>query len=362
MHSTDEVPKVANTYAFTFAHETKAWVKEQPNSGIRGSLSDDHVPYILGYPLMVGNKDLQLYSGFNNEDRGISRVLMHYVSNFAKSGDPSKPFPMSTESTIEDRFHSTPWPQYNQASREAYLEISDRPRVKNYYRNSYVGFWTQFLPRLNRRGEDDDKVPEEHNFLPDHFNKHSFFGVVRPYSSFHNEPFPPPPLPPTPLPKDVMVKKPPTTVAPKDERLDGKTDVKVAEYSNALALTVAVGAGFLVLNMILFCAISKTCADRNRKSKKQLKYQSYTTGHPNTEINYIPNSPLNQQEPLLANSSKSSTPGVIRPSGPTISPTCPRHGRAAQIAMLAASRANSVGSSLTFGATTAGPTLEEVQV
>jgi hypothetical protein len=31
---------------------------------------------------------------------------------------------MSTQSTIEDRFHGIPWPQFNQASREAYLEIS----------------------------------------------------------------------------------------------------------------------------------------------------------------------------------------------------------------------------------------------
>lgn len=44
-------------FRFVFAHETKAWVREQPSSGIRGSLSDDHVPYILGYPLSVEAKD-----------------------------------------------------------------------------------------------------------------------------------------------------------------------------------------------------------------------------------------------------------------------------------------------------------------
>lgn len=44
---------------------------------------------------------------------------------------------------------------------------------------------------------------QEHHFLPNHFKRESFFGTVRPYASYANEPFPPPPLPPTPLPKSI---------------------------------------------------------------------------------------------------------------------------------------------------------------
>lgn len=78
---------------------------------------------------------------------------------------------------------------------------ADRPRVKNYLRNSFVGFWNNFIPKLNR-GSKDNGVPEEHNHLPNHFDRHSFYGVVRPYASYHNIPFPPPPMPPpTPFPK-----------------------------------------------------------------------------------------------------------------------------------------------------------------
>ena len=65
---------------------------------------------------------------------------------------------MSSQSSIEDRFQGLPWPQFSSQTREAYLEISNRPRVKNYYRNSNVQFWNGFIPILNRRGEKD--VPE----------------------------------------------------------------------------------------------------------------------------------------------------------------------------------------------------------
>jgi hypothetical protein len=62
-------------------------------------------------------------SGYTADDRAISRVMMNYVANFVRSGDPTKPRPRSAESSIEDRFYGTPWPQYSQATREAYMEI-----------------------------------------------------------------------------------------------------------------------------------------------------------------------------------------------------------------------------------------------
>jgi hypothetical protein len=82
----------------------------------------------------------------------------------------------------------------------------------------------------------------------------------------------------------------------------------------------------------------------------------------------LPRKSIHEQEPLLTNNSKSSTPAMMRPPG--ISPTCPRHGRAAQAQMMFSqqqhqqqhpSRTNSIGSALTLG-TNMGPQLEEVQV
>lgn len=177
MHSADEVRKEANTFMFVFGHETRSWMNEQPNSGLRGSLTGDHIPYIFGYPLATGDKEDKLYSGFSAEDRGISQVMMHYVANFVKSGDPSKPNSMQKSFPMGDAFHATAWPQFDEPNREAYLEITDRPRVKNYYRNARVGFWTSLVPALHFAGKEGGDVPEEHHFLPDHFRKDSFSEV-----------------------------------------------------------------------------------------------------------------------------------------------------------------------------------------
>ncbi|KIH67988.1 Carboxylesterase [Ancylostoma duodenale] len=130
MHSADEVRKEANTFMFVFGHETRSWMNEQPNSGLRGSLSGDHIPYIFGYPLANSDKEEKLFSGFGAEDRGVSQVLMHYVANFVKSGDPSKPSMMPKSFPIGEAFASTAWPQFDQPNREAYLEINLIPSIE----------------------------------------------------------------------------------------------------------------------------------------------------------------------------------------------------------------------------------------
>uniref|UniRef100_A0A183EBR2 Col_cuticle_N domain-containing protein n=1 Tax=Gongylonema pulchrum TaxID=637853 RepID=A0A183EBR2_9BILA len=89
--------------------------------------------------------------------------------------------------------------------------------------------------------------------LPNHFKRDSFFGVVRPYANYANEPFPPPPLPPTPLPK--AIKK--LTTAASTEASSDKTPstpvpfVKAAQNSTMLSVTVAVGSGLLFLNICI---------------------------------------------------------------------------------------------------------------
>uniref|UniRef100_A0A915D9S0 Carboxylesterase type B domain-containing protein n=1 Tax=Ditylenchus dipsaci TaxID=166011 RepID=A0A915D9S0_9BILA len=369
MHSTDEVPKNSNTFLFLFSHETKGWTREQPySSGIRGSLSDEHIPYILA-----------------------TLCCLLYKTKMRSS----KTQAMSTETTIEDRFHGTPWPQYTPVTREAYLEITDRPG--------------SFIPQLNRGSKE---VPEEHNFLPDHFNKNSFYEIY-----YHHS---------------FTIRQHPKTLA-KDKNA---VDVKKSE-NYSLVITVAVGIGLLVLNLCVYAIMFRKCCERKRKSKKHLKYQSYTTGHP--DVSYLPANSLGQQlpppppplaanlstddtshannfttfdaglnsmrnssishhhervnlpassfsatnenemlnngagasqqyrgnlheqEPLLAGAnSKSSTPGLVGVRA-GISPTCPRHGRAAQLLM--ASRANSVGSTTAYTMGQApSATLEEVQV
>ncbi|VDM38386.1 unnamed protein product [Toxocara canis] len=415
LHSIEENHRDSNTFMFVFSHETRQWMDEQPNSGIRGSISGDHIPYILGYPLSNKNKEEQLYSGFNTEDRGIARVMMHFVSNFVKSGDPLKPVSLAADFPIEERFHGTAWPQFNQANREAYLEISDRPRVKNYYRNAQVGFWNGFIPQLHTAGREGVPIPEEHNFLPNHFKRDSFFGTVRPYGGYANDPFPPPPLPPTPLPKELKKLTTPkaTTPPPTTKPSTPAPFVNVTQNSTMLSVTVAVGCGLLFLNICIGFGLYRQCSKREESKKKlQLQYQTYTANHqPGGDINYNLNSPMNQQlsmmppppppplshHPSIANSTvghnmevpsqieydacrptyhnyseshastltrsnfqeqepllSSNNKGPTVPLRPGVSPTCPRHGRAAMA--LASGRNNAMGPP------NSGPTLEEIQV
>ncbi|MFH4974303.1 hypothetical protein AB6A40_001012 [Gnathostoma spinigerum] len=412
LHSLEGTEQTSRTYMFHFAHETRHYMEEQPHSGIRGSLSGDYLPYIFGYPLSETISDSKLYGGFSSEDRGLTRALMHYISNFVKSGDPLRPVPMSATLPVESRFHSTSWPQFNQITRESYLEISDRPRVKNYYRNERVGFWNGFIPQLHNPGHSDIQVPEEHHFLPHHFKRDSFFGHVRPYASYANDPFPPPPIPPAPIPKELIK----TTVQPKpvetDKTVDQKkTPVRVtstAQYSTMLSVTVAVGCGFLFLNICVFLGLYRQC-DRQKRSKKkfQLQYQTYTGNHqPNIDAAYGMSSPMNPQMSLMslpppppvrrhtttasglmtnksmeaslhmdqnpynsfsakfneARLNNNKTSATLREQGDGtamrsgVSPTCPRHGRAALAMGIGTSRKSVNGNS------GSGPTLEEIEV
>uniref|UniRef100_A0A0K0E037 COesterase domain-containing protein n=1 Tax=Strongyloides stercoralis TaxID=6248 RepID=A0A0K0E037_STRER len=382
MHSTDEQPKSGATYFFLFSYETKSWTKEYATNGIRGSLTGDHIPYILGYPLLDKRNDQSIYSGFSNKDKNIAKIMMNYIGNFVKSGDPTKPKSFNRDSSIEVRFENIIWPQFNQANREAYLEITaDQPRIKNYYRNNYVGFWSEFIPQLVNSGKDSN-IPEEHGFLQDFFNRNSFFGNVRHYGNYRNEPFPPPPMPPIPIPQEILnnlsnQQKANNNSGDKENSTPPPTVVKAnseeySKYSSILSLIVVVGCGMLVLN-VCFCLGLKRQYDKHQKPNKSplASYQRYNSSHHsqsgNDMLGYIQNSPV--REPLLSSTNKQQINTFLRPG---ISPTCPKHGRSTAIAMelgnVNGSNSNS-NSTLRYNSTgnhnsqlTSGPLLEEVQV
>ncbi|VDD96747.1 unnamed protein product [Enterobius vermicularis] len=300
----------STTYMFVFTHETKSQMKEKPNSGIIGSITGDHLPYIFGYPLW--NAEGKLYYDFSEIDKGISRVMMNYISNFVRSGDPSKPQDISPVTAVEEKYGHVPWLPFNQANREPYIEIADRPRARNYYRNAHVGFWNDFLPHLFTPNRDDIIIPEEHNYLPDHFKKDTFYGVVRPHAPFLNEPFIAPPPSPPPLPNakklstlqqktktdvtEILSASPVTT--PKPSLVTAVNEATVGQNSTMLSVTVAVGCGLLLLNICVGLGLYRQCNNRRdeSKNKPQLQYQSYAANlQPGGELNYSLNTPLGQQ-------------------------------------------------------------------
>uniref|UniRef100_A0A0N5AJH8 COesterase domain-containing protein n=1 Tax=Syphacia muris TaxID=451379 RepID=A0A0N5AJH8_9BILA len=416
---------------FVFTHETKSQMKEKPNSGIFGSITGDHIPYIFGYPLLnfeeQVNSDLfvlrilKLYSDFTEIDKGISRVMMNYISNFVRSGDPSKPQDLTPLSSVEEKYGHVPWLQFNQANRESYIEIADRPRARNYYRNARVGFWNEFLPQLFTPVREDIAVPEEHNYLPDHFKKDTFYGVVRPHAPFLNEPFIAPPPSPPPFPNIKRLTTPAAITTAKPSQPISSNEVTVTQNSTMLSVTVAVGCGLLLLNICVGLGLYRQCNNRRDESKKklQLQYQSYATNmQPNSDLNYGIATPLGQQqleimppihmqnhfpsidntsmehhnsevsshveydlcrqnyqtynnsqqnplttnffeqEPLLPLNNKTGSSTGSTHLRTAVSPSCPKHGRAA---MLATTSAHSTTLQNPASAN-AAPTLEEIQV
>ncbi|KAL3075188.1 hypothetical protein niasHS_013411 [Heterodera schachtii] len=294
----EEKKSSANTFFFVFAHEAN---NDQPSAGLRGSFTGDHLPYILGSPLV---EDYWMRNGEENneqftvEDKQLSRVMITYVTNFVKSGDPTRPHPMLPLSSLEDRFQGIPWPQFSASTREAYMEISkDRPRMKNYYRNSFIQFWSGFVPVLNQMGGKD--VSEDHHLLPSHFDRTTFFGVPRPFGAISNIPFPPPPPPPppTPFPKELHDKmmaqgaanaafsttKRPGTESGESQKYPSKMPdngiiSKTAEFNPNWGWMVLIGITLTVVNLCILIAISRKCIRQHSEGKKKFQYQSYASG------------------------------------------------------------------------------------
>ncbi|VDN19477.1 unnamed protein product [Gongylonema pulchrum] len=167
--------------------------------------------------------------------------------------------------------------------------------------------------------------------MPNHFKRDSFFGVVRPYANYANEPFPPPPLPPTPLPKAIKKLTTGLRMQPSLHcfigcvagRCDSSAEmyaastetssdkipstpvpfVKAAQNSTMLSVTVAVGSGLLFLNICIGLGLyrqvrsdllQKESAKLSReetKKKLQLQYQTYAVNHQTgtNDINYMNN-------------------------------------------------------------------------
>jgi neuroligin len=91
LHAGEDGNKQSNTFVYVFAHETRSWDRGDSATRIRGAITGEDLPYILGYPLWnKRDADDFLYpSQFSSEDSAMSRVMMRYVSNFVKSGSVS---------------------------------------------------------------------------------------------------------------------------------------------------------------------------------------------------------------------------------------------------------------------------------
>ncbi|XP_034556606.1 bile salt-activated lipase-like isoform X2 [Notolabrus celidotus] len=136
---------------------TYSYVFSQPSrlSGVTfpswmGADHADDVSYVFGKPFTT-------IIGYVQSHRDVSRYMMNYWTNFAKTGDPNK-----GESV------PTTWPEFPSPGHK-YLEINsdmDEDYVRQELRLPFVNFWTVVLPKLSeanfeQKASANASVPEE---------------------------------------------------------------------------------------------------------------------------------------------------------------------------------------------------------
>lgn len=164
-----------------------------------------------------------------------------------------------------------------------------KPKVKDHYHAHRLSFWLHLFPQLHSAGSAN--VSSEHHLLDDHNNPNSYAGAVRqiPFSlskTKESEPTASPLFPSTTWngsgnKMNILLNTlqpnhqtttesstfPTTTVNITDSLA---VVMQQGQFTAALSVTIAVGASFLILNILIFAGIYYQ-RDRNRAEEDHQK-------------------------------------------------------------------------------------------
>ncbi|XP_028317973.1 bile salt-activated lipase-like [Gouania willdenowi] len=121
------------TYSFLFSEPNRLGGVITPFPSWMGADHADDLQYVFGKPFTTP-------LGYWPRHRDVSRYMISYWTNFAKTGDPN----------IGDLSVPVPWPRFTSEGHR-YLDIShktDHNSVGHRMRLRYVHFWTSVLPNL----------------------------------------------------------------------------------------------------------------------------------------------------------------------------------------------------------------------
>ncbi|XP_066494025.1 fatty acyl-CoA hydrolase precursor, medium chain-like [Tiliqua scincoides] len=109
-------------YFYEFQHQPSAYAGVRPDY-VRSDHGDE-IGFVFGKPFLAGDA--------TEEEQHLSRKVMSYWANFARTGDPN------SEGLVT-------WPAYDQ--NEQYLEIDLKQKAAQRLKEKRVIFWTKVLPQ-----------------------------------------------------------------------------------------------------------------------------------------------------------------------------------------------------------------------
>ncbi|KAK3699984.1 hypothetical protein RRG08_012189, partial [Elysia crispata] len=139
-----KVNRLANAYAHQGVNVWYYWFDHRWSSNPwpewMGVLHADEIWFTFGHPFNSSHV-------FTEQEKDLSRRMMTYWTNFAKSGDPNRGSP-EAQTTLNE------WPIYDDLEKKfinlsaASFAAEDGPKVGSYPRTQACAFWEEYLPNL----------------------------------------------------------------------------------------------------------------------------------------------------------------------------------------------------------------------
>jgi neuroligin len=123
---------------YVFNHNSEAG----DHAGIDKSIHGEDLPYIFGAPL-GGISPSPFHTTYNSEEQLLSKAIMKYFTNFARSGRPTE-IQRSFYSSRHRDSYDVDWQEFNEINQN-YLLLGIPPVLSSRYRHNYVKFWNEGL-------------------------------------------------------------------------------------------------------------------------------------------------------------------------------------------------------------------------
>ncbi|KAM8776523.1 carboxylesterase 5A [Rhynchonycteris naso] len=136
----------APVYFYEFRHRAKCFENTRPDF-VKADHTDE-IRFVFGGAFLKG--DVVMFEGATVEEKSLSRKMMRYWANFARTGDPNGE-------------NLPQWPAYTQ--QERYMRLGLKQSVGQRLKAQAVEFWTKTLPVITSTSGEHRGPPSFLTFL-----------------------------------------------------------------------------------------------------------------------------------------------------------------------------------------------------